>query len=102
MVAVVVRAPASGATCDAPGALDAPDVVEAEPVSAGEYFTADQPTWNSAAVVLAAHALGDDGPTAGLFRGEALPAGLSRDELLQAGVAIEDERSSNRTNRPND
>ena len=25
---------------------------------AGEYFTADQPTWNSAAVVLAAHALG--------------------------------------------
>ncbi len=54
--------------------------------SVGEYFTADHPTWNSAAVVLAAHALGDDGPTAGLFRGEALPAGLSRDELLQAGV----------------
>jgi hypothetical protein len=70
----------------------------------GEHFTADQPTWNSAAVVLAAHALGDEGPTAGLFRGEALPGGLSRDELLQAGVAIEQERSSNRSNRsrPND
>jgi hypothetical protein len=68
----------------------------------GEHFTADHPTWNSAAVVLAAHALGDDGPTAGLFRGEALPAGLSRDELLQAGVAIENERGSNRTHRPTD
>ena len=43
----------------------------------GQYFTADQPTWNSAAVVLAAHALDGDGPTAGLFRGEGLPAGLS-------------------------
>jgi hypothetical protein len=40
----------------------------------GQYFTADQPTWNSAAVVLAAHALNGDGPTAGLFRGEHLPA----------------------------
>jgi hypothetical protein len=40
----------------------------------GQYFTADQPTWNSAAVVLAAHALDGDGPTAGLFRGEYLPA----------------------------
>ncbi len=49
--------------------------------------------------MLAAHALGDEGPTAGLFRGEALPAGLSRDELLQAGVAIEQERSSNGSNR---
>ena len=47
------------------------------------------------------HALGDEGPTAGLFRGEALPGGLSRDELLQAGVAIEQERSSNRSNRSN-
>ena len=65
----------------------------------GEYFTADQPTWNSAAVVLAAHALGDDGPTAGLFRGEALPAGLSRDELLQAGVEIEEERRTERARR---
>jgi hypothetical protein len=68
----------------------------------GEHFTADHPTWNSAAVVLAAHALGDDGPTAGLFRGEALPAGLSRDELLQAGVAIEAERGSQRSPRPTD
>lgn len=39
----------------------------------GQYFTADQPTWNSAAVVLAAHALDGVGPTAGLFRGESLP-----------------------------
>ena len=37
----------------------------------GEYFTADQPTWNSAAVVLAAHALDGSGPAAGLFRGAA-------------------------------
>jgi hypothetical protein len=58
----------------------------------GEHFTADHPTWNSAAVVLAAHALGGEGPTAGLFRGEGLPVGLSRDELLQAGVEIEAER----------
>jgi hypothetical protein len=58
----------------------------------GEHFTADHPTWNSAAVVLAAHALGGDGPTAGLFRGEGLPVGLSREELLQAGVEIEAER----------
>mgnify|MGYP003502396367 CR=1 FL=1 len=39
----------------------------------GQYFTADQPTWNSAAVVLAAHALDGEGPTSGLFRGETLP-----------------------------
>ena len=39
----------------------------------GQYFTADQPTWNSAAVVLAAHALEGEGPTSGLFRGETLP-----------------------------
>lgn len=39
----------------------------------GQYFTADHPTWNSAAVVLAAHALDGEGPTAGLFRGESLP-----------------------------
>ena len=38
----------------------------------GQYFTADQPTWNSAAVVLATHALHGSGPTAGLFRGETL------------------------------
>ena len=42
----------------------------------GAYFTADQPTWNSAAVVLAAHALDGDGPAAGLFRGEGLPVGV--------------------------
>jgi hypothetical protein len=43
----------------------------------GQYFTADQPTWNSAAVVLAAHALDGDGPASGLFRGEGLPVGLT-------------------------
>ena len=58
----------------------------------GEYFTADQPTWNSAAVVLAAHALGGEGPTAGLFRGEGLPVGLSAEELLEAGVDIQSDR----------
>jgi hypothetical protein len=47
----------------------------------GQYFTADQPTWNSAAVVLAAHALGGTGPTAGLFRGESLPALMLSGEL---------------------
>jgi hypothetical protein len=62
----------------------------------GEHFTDDHPTWNSAAVVLAAHALGDDGPTAGLFRGESLPAGLSTEELIQAGVEIEAERATSR------
>ena len=55
----------------------------------GEYFTADQPTWNSAAVVLAAHALGGEGPTAGLFRGEGLPVGLSAEELIEAGADID-------------
>lgn len=34
----------------------------------GQHFTNDQPTWNSAAVVLAAHALDGTGPTAGIFR----------------------------------
>jgi hypothetical protein len=48
----------------------------------GQFFTADQPTWNSAAVVLAAHALDGDGPTAGLFRGEGLPALSLRGPLL--------------------
>jgi hypothetical protein len=47
----------------------------------GRYFTADQPTWNSAAVVLAAHALDGEGPTAGLFRGETLPPLLSSGDL---------------------
>ncbi|HEY7440721.1 MAG TPA: prenyltransferase [Acidimicrobiia bacterium] len=62
----------------------------------GEHFTPDQPTWNSAAVVLAAHALGDEGPTAGLFRGEDLPVGLSPDELIQAGVEVAAERGARR------
>lgn len=65
---------------------------------AGEHFTDDQPTWNSAAVVLAAHALGDDAPTAGLFRGEGIPAGLSTEELIQAGVDIDAERRTARQN----
>jgi hypothetical protein len=58
----------------------------------GEYYTPEHPTWNSAAVVLAANALGGTGPTAGLFRGEGLPAGLTADELIEAGAAIEAER----------
>lgn len=61
---------------------------------AGVHFTAEQPTWNSAAVVLAANALGGRGPTSGLFRGEGLPAGLTADELIEAGAAIEAERAA--------
>lgn len=60
----------------------------------GEYFTAEQPTWNSAAVVLAANALGGHGPTSGLFRGEGLPAGLTAEELIEAGAAIEADRAT--------
>ncbi|MCU1467344.1 MAG: hypothetical protein JWM72_3272 [Actinomycetia bacterium] len=60
----------------------------------GEYFTAEQPTWNSAAVVLAANALGGSGPTAGLFRGEGLPGGLTAQELIEAGTAIESDRAA--------
>ncbi len=48
----------------------------------GQYFTADQPTWNSAAVVLATHALDGAGPAAGLFRGETLPPISLSAELL--------------------
>jgi hypothetical protein len=48
----------------------------------GEMYTADQPTWNSAAVVLAAQALGGHGLTANFFRYEGLPAGLDREGLL--------------------
>ncbi len=62
----------------------------------GVYFTAEQPTWNSAAVVLAANALGGHGPTAGLFRGAGLPAGLTAGELIEAGTAIEAETSRTR------
>jgi len=60
----------------------------------GELYPVEQPTWNSAAVVLAANALAGDGPTAGLFRGERLPEGLSADELLAAGVEIEKARAA--------
>ena len=59
----------------------------------GDLYPVEQPTWNSAAVVLAAHALGGSGPTAGLFRGEGLPVGLTPGELLAAGVEIENERA---------
>jgi hypothetical protein len=62
----------------------------------GEHYTPDHPTWNSAAVVLAGHALCGDGPTAGLFRGEGLPTGLGPDELIAAGAAIEAERTARR------
>jgi hypothetical protein len=61
--------------------------------SDGELFPAEQPTWNSAAVVLAANALAGTGPTAGLFRGEGLPIGLTPDELIEAGAEIESERT---------
>jgi len=50
----------------------------------GQYFTADQPTWNSAAVVLAAQALGGSGLTAHFFRYEGMPLGLDR-----AGLEVE-------------
>jgi hypothetical protein len=60
----------------------------------GDYYTPEQPTWNSAAVVLAANALGGSGPTSGLFRGEGLPAGLTAQELIDAGAAIEGTRST--------
>ena len=66
---------------------------------AGEHYTPDHPTWNSAAVVLAAHALYGTGPTAGLFRGEGLPVGLTREELIAAGTEIEAERSARRHSR---
>src|SRR4051812_8129598 len=59
----------------------------------GELYPVEQPTWNSAAVVLAANALMGTGPTAGLFRGERLPEGLNADELLAAGVEITEERA---------
>ena len=62
--------------------------------AAGELYPEEQPTWNSAAVVLAANALVGTGPTAGLFRGERLPKGLTADELLAAGVEIERERAA--------
>jgi hypothetical protein len=66
----------------------------------GELYPVEQPTWNSAAVVLAANVLGGTGPTSGLLRGEGLPGGLTADELIEAGAEIELERSSVR--RPDD
>lgn len=60
----------------------------------GVLYPGEQPTWNSAAVVLAAHALGGVGATAGLFRGETLPVGLTAEELLTAGAEIEAERAT--------
>jgi hypothetical protein len=61
-----------------------------------ELFPVEQPTWNSAAVVLAANALGGRGATSGLLRGEGLPGGLTADELIDAGAEIELERSTRR------
>lgn len=60
----------------------------------GQLFPVEQPTWNSASIVLAAHALTGTGPTAGLFRGEGLPSGLTASELIDAGSEIEAERES--------
>jgi hypothetical protein len=60
----------------------------------GEHYPEEQPTWNSAAVVLAAEALCGEGPRAGLFRGERLPEGLSAAELVAAGAAIAEERAA--------
>jgi hypothetical protein len=66
----------------------------------GELYPDEQPSWNSAAVVLAANALAGTGPTAGLFRGERLPDGLSAEALLAAGVEIEQERVARRSASP--
>jgi hypothetical protein len=66
---------------------------------AGELYPVEQPTWNSAAVVLAANALGGDGPTSGLFRGEGLPVGLTPEELIEAGAEIEAEYAERGTRR---
>jgi hypothetical protein len=65
----------------------------------GELYPVEQPTWNSAAVVLAANALGGEGPTAGLFRGEGLPVGLTPEELIEAGTEIERELDPRRPRR---
>ena len=60
----------------------------------GEHYPEEQPTWNSAAVVLAAEALCGEGPRAGLFRGEHLPEGLSSAQLLAARDEIAAERNA--------
>ncbi len=44
-------------------------------------------TYTSAAIVLAANALGGTGPTAGLFRGEDLPAGLDLEDASEDAQA---------------
>jgi hypothetical protein len=62
----------------------------------GELYPVEQPSWNSASVVLAANALGGVGPTAGLFRGEGLPVGLTPEELIEAGAEIEAEYANRR------
>jgi hypothetical protein len=62
----------------------------------GELFPVESPTWNNAAVVLAANVLGGTGPTAGFFRGENLPTGLTAAELIAAGTEIEAERAAQR------
>ena len=62
----------------------------------GALFPVEQPTWNAAAVVLAANALGGTGRAAGLFRGEHLPIGLTTDDLLEAGQVIEAELAAPR------
>jgi hypothetical protein len=67
--------------------------------SEGVLFPPEQPSWNSAAVVLAANALAGTGPTAGLFRGENLPAGLTPDELIDAGTEVEAEITTRRRSR---
>lgn len=65
----------------------------------GEVYPVEQPTWNSGAVVLAAHALTGTGPTAGFFRGEGFPSSLTAEELLQAGLELDAERSTNSASR---
>jgi hypothetical protein len=65
----------------------------------GRLYPEESPTWNNAAVVLAANALGGTGPTAGLFRGAGLPCGLTAEELIAAGAEIEAERTAGRTAR---
>jgi hypothetical protein len=65
----------------------------------GVLYPPEQPSWNSAAVVLAANALSGTGPNAGLFRGESLPVGLTADELIDAGAEIEAEYATRRSAR---
>ena len=61
----------------------------------GELFPVEQPTWNSAAVVLAAERAGRRRarPRA-CSAASASPTGLYADELLAAGVEIADERDA--------